>query len=73
MGMKKDVSDIEAILRAWCPMQKEHIDVRGKFNSCTRCRYLERVRRTDWGGYVECTYLEGEPIINFERYVGRRK
>jgi len=73
VAMNQDVTDIEAVLRAYCPMQKKWISVRGKFNSCTHCPFFDRIRRTDWGGHVECRYKDGEPLFDFEKDAGIRK
>jgi hypothetical protein len=59
------VHELDAILRARCPMQKKWISVRGKRTSCTWCPHLHKIRYTDWGGKIECKYEEGQPVYDF--------
>jgi len=65
-GNHLEIREISAPLRANCPMQDKWISVKGKRNSCTFCRYLYKIRFTDWGAVVECKYKEGQPPANFE-------
>jgi len=59
------VHEVDAILRAHCPMQRKWISVRGKRNSCPWCPYLHKLRYTDWGGKIECTFKDGDKIHDF--------
>jgi hypothetical protein len=59
------IHEIDAVLRARCPMQKKWISVRGKRTSCTWCPYLARIRYTEWGAKIECKFEEGMKPFEF--------
>lgn len=59
------VHEIDAILRAHCPMQRKWISVRGKRTSCSWCPYLHKLRYTDWGGKIECMFKDGDKVHDF--------
>jgi len=65
--MEGDVIFRDSPYRAFCPMQKDWISVKGNKNSCSVCPYINKVRYQKKDVEIECKWTDRSLVYDFDK------